>query len=191
MSDTANRVLWTFIGLVLLAAGVALGLAHFGLFPDFPARTALLSDEVLTLWHRADDWNTPVVIAAGALLLVVGLWLFARQFRRRSAHGLSNLLSRGETDVRWRTEVKAGALIKALERDLVDRRIVAAHVVMTGRPPRPDAWVRLDLAPGIALSDVHKKVEQAVERFATTTGLRPGTLEVTVRPSRQAPARVR
>lgn len=192
MSDAANRVLWTLIGVLLLAVGIAIGLMHFGRMPGVSSDSVLLSDGLLDLWHRGDDWNVAVLVAVGAVVTVLGLWLFGRQFRRRSGPGLANLLSRGDDDeVRWRTHVKSGALVRALERDLVDKRIVGAHVVMTGRPPRPDAWVRLDLAPGVALADVNERVRRSVERFSTTTGLQPATVEVTVRPSRRTASRVR
>ena len=191
MSDGANRALWAVIGVVVLAAGVMLGLLHFGLVAGVAPSTELLSDDLLALWRNADGWNLPVLAAVGVLLFAAGLWLFGRQFRRRSAPGLMNLVTRGEAEVRWRTRVRSAALLRALERDLVDRKIVAAHVVMTGRPPQPNAWVRLDVAPGVVVSDVHERVEQCVDRFAATTGLRPRSLEVTVRPSRRSAARVR
>ncbi|GAA4917776.1 hypothetical protein LX16_3843 [Stackebrandtia albiflava] len=196
MTDTANRILWTILALLLTLLGVAAVLAHLDVFPGLPADTRLLGDRLLDWWHAADDWNLWVLVGVGVLLLVVGLWFFRRQFMRRGAPGLNDLTHRGESDDgdggtrEWRTNVKAHSLVHAMERDLTGGQIRAAKVVMTGREPRPDAWVRLDLQPGVTLDDVRDRVERSAERFTRTSGLRFGQLDVTVRPSRKPPARV-
>lgn len=192
VTDTANRILWMIIGVLLLAAGVLLLLVHLGQVPGITPDTRLLSTGMVEWWHRADTWNLGVLIAIGVVLLLLGLWLFTRQFRFRVAASLANLQTRGEDPVRWRTHVKSSALIGALERDLVDgSRVVAARVVMTGHSPNPEAWVRLDLAPGVVLADVRDRVDKALDRFAVTTDMRPDKLDVTVRPSRRSGSRVR
>jgi hypothetical protein len=192
VTDTANRILWTLIGLLLLAAGVGLLLVHLGRLPGVPSDSSLLSTELIESWHRADNWNLGVLIAVGVLLFVLGLWLFIRQFRLRTVPSLSNLQARGEEPVRWRTHINSSALVGALERDLTDgSQVAAARVVMTGRSPHPEAWVRLDLAPGVVVSDVRERVDESLDRFEATTGMRPDRIDVTVRPSRRRASRVR
>ena len=68
MSDAANRVLWTLIGVLLLAVGIAIGLMHFGRMPGVSSDSVLLSDDLLDLWHRGDDWNVAVLVAVGAVV---------------------------------------------------------------------------------------------------------------------------
>lgn len=192
MTDTANRILWTVIGMLLLVVGVGLLLVNLGRLPGFAADTPLLSSEVVDLWNRADPWNLGVVIVIGLVLLALGLWLFTRQFRLRVRPSMSNIQTRGEDPVRWRTHINSSAVVGALERDLTDgRRVANARVIMTGKSPHPQAWVRLDLAPGVVLSDVRDRVEESLDRFATTTGIRPEKLDVTVRLSRRSASRVR
>ncbi|MEV6520403.1 hypothetical protein AB0M43_00505 [Longispora sp. NPDC051575] len=96
MTDTTNRVLWATLGVGLTAAGAAGIAAHTGRFgaldPDHP----LLGDRILDLWRRHTTWGLVLVIAAGVLLALGGLWLLRAQLRRRAARPLHDLVLRGQ-----------------------------------------------------------------------------------------------
>ena len=191
MTDTANRLLWTVIGFLLLAVGAYGIVAHFGRIPGLPADTALLSPRLLELWRSGEPWIGYVVVAVGVLLVLVGLWLFGRQFRRRGAPSIPDLRLRERSAGGGTTVVRAGGLVRALERDLARATgVTGADAVLTGQAPRPDAWLRLDLAPEGSVDRLREHVNGCLERFETTSGMHPVTVDVTVRPSAAPPSRV-
>ncbi|MBM0235387.1 hypothetical protein JNW91_28545, partial [Micromonospora sp. STR1_7] len=71
---------------------------------------------------------------------------------------------------------------RALERDLTgDPAGTRARVVLTGAPPHPDVWIRVDLTADAGAAGVREHVHAAVRRFAATAGCQPAHLDVTAR----------
>lgn len=199
MTDTANRILWIAVGLLLTIVG-AIGIATwFGRFPFLSPNDVVLDSSLVELWHRFDPWNLIVAGCLGAVLIWFGLWLFTRQFRRRGSASMADLTVHGDQRAREDTDkfdghttVRARGLVHALERDLTSaRQIAKASVTLTGTAPQPNAWLRLDLARDASLSEVRDHVGEALTRFATTSDIRPATVDITVRPSNSQPVRVR
>ncbi|ADD43992.1 hypothetical protein [Stackebrandtia nassauensis] len=189
MTDGANRALWIIVGLVLAAVGGLGVAAHSGRLrfadPDDP----LLSGAVIDLWHRGDPWNLAVVIVLGLLLVIVGIVLFGREFRRRGTSRIDDLSHPGE---RGDTVVRAAALINCLERDVATGRgIVKVSATITGHTDSPRVWLWVGLAPGATVTQAREHVDESLRRFTTTSGITPGSVDVTVLPTAKAQARVR
>jgi hypothetical protein len=192
MTDTANRVLWIAVGLLLSAAGAAGIVAHLGRMPGVSPRDVLLGDELLVWWHSGDPWNRYAVIALGLLVAVLGLWLFARQFHIRGAATMPDVQLRERDAQGGGTRVRSAGLVRALERDLASSAtVVNADAKLTGPHSRASAWIRLDLAPESDVAQVREHVDRSLERFTTTSGMQPHRVDVTVRPSARAASRVR
>lgn len=190
MTNAANRVLWTVIGLVLLAAGVAGVLANRGWLPGADADAPLLWPELRHWWREIDPWGLVVTGLLGAVVALLGLILLAAEFRSRGAPALGELRLAHERP--GSTRVRGPVVGHGLERDLTrDPGIHAAAVAITGTAPRPELWVRLDLERQADLATVREHVDGALDRFARTYGLRPRKLDITTRVVGPPPARVR
>jgi hypothetical protein len=90
--DRGNRILLAIVGAVLLLAGLAVGLAGFGLIPAVDPATRLLPDQVRDRWH---DWGTVawiVAAAVGVLLAVLGVLLARAQFVSGRGRPMPDLL---------------------------------------------------------------------------------------------------
>ncbi|MEK8105409.1 hypothetical protein NKG94_09965 [Micromonospora sp. M12] len=53
--------------------------------------------------------------------------------------------------------------------------------MLTGAPPHPDVWIRVDLTADAPAAGVREHVRAAVRRFAATTDCQPAHLDVTAR----------
>lgn len=90
--DRGNRILFVILGAVLLLAGLAVGLAGFGLIPAVDPATRLLPDQVRDRWH---DWGTLawiVAAAVGVLLAALGVLLARAQFVSGRGRPMPDLL---------------------------------------------------------------------------------------------------
>lgn len=186
MTNAANRVLWTVVGLVLAAAGAAGVLASFDYLPGTDADAPLLSPALRERWREVEPWGLWGIGLLGLVLAVLGLILLIAELRRPGGPVLGELHllpdRPGDTRVRGRV-VRHG-----LERDLArDREIRTAAVTVTGAAPRPDLSIRLDLEPRADLATVRDYVTGALDRFSRTYGLQPRRLEVTARVAGPAP----
>ena len=110
MGNTTNRILWTIIGLLLTLIGVAGLLAHSGTPARPTGGSTLLNPTLLDRWHDADGWNIWVVAAVGVLLALLGLWLFGRQFKRRTGPPLPNVVLRDEPRSERRVSASEGII---------------------------------------------------------------------------------
>lgn len=189
MTDGANRALWIIVGLVLAAVGGIGVLAHSGRLRFADPDSPVLPGSLVELWHRGDPWNLAVLIVVGLLLVVLGIVLFGREFRRRGTSRIEDLSLPGE---RGGTVVRAAALIGGLERDVARARgIVKASATITGRTDSPRVWLRVGLGPGATVARAREHVDGCLERFAATSGITPAAVDVTVLPTAKAVARVR
>ncbi|WP_422740214.1 hypothetical protein ACN263_13860 [Micromonospora sp. WMMD729] len=170
MTDAAHRLLWTVVGLLLVAGGTTV------LTVD--ADPVLLGAGLREAWRLATPWSTLAAAVAGLLCAVAGQRLLHRTVRRPEGT-LRGVLTR--PGVRpGRTRLASDVLVRALERDLVQAAGVRrARVVLSGAAPRPDVQVHLDLAGDARAATVHPYVHAAVRRFARTADCRPAHLDVT------------
>ncbi|MGK5740881.1 hypothetical protein [Micromonospora sp. URMC 103] len=177
MTNAAHRLLWTIVALLLVAlGGVALAL-NAGRLPGGDG--VLVGAGLRRAFRLAAPWGTVAAAAAGGLAGLGGLWLLRRELRATRRVWYDTLAHPGR---RGRTRLAAPALARALERDLTgDPRVHRARVVLTGEPPRPDLWIRVDIAAGARTTGLREHVDTAVRRWADTMGCPPAHLDVTAR----------
>ena len=182
--DTVNRLLWGFIGLVLLAAGAFGVLASLGRIPPV-ARSAVLWDERLVpTGNRA----AASAIAAGLLLAALGIGLILLELRRRRPRAMPDLV-RADT-APGRTRITAATLDHALATDLRSSPSVKrAGAYLSGDAREPAVALRLVVASDADLGALRGHVDAALRRFGTTAGLDPHIREVAVRIGTREPAR--
>ncbi|KAB1938985.1 hypothetical protein F8271_17660 [Micromonospora sp. ALFpr18c] len=178
MSNAAHRLLWTVIALLLVAGGAVALAASFGDLPGGDTGAPLLPAGLRDRWHLAAPFSTLAVVVAGTLLALAGQRLLARELRGQALRGTLSRPGRRP----GRTRLAADLLTQALERDLTgDPAVRAARVVLTGAPPHPDVWIRVDLTADARAAGVREHVHAAVRRFAATAGCQPAHLDVTAR----------
>ncbi|MPZ27937.1 MAG: hypothetical protein GEV12_16375 [Micromonosporaceae bacterium] len=190
MTNAANRTLWTVIGLLLTVAGVAGVLANRGWLPGVDADAPLAWPELREWWQDTDPWGLVVVGLLGLVAAVLGLILLLAELRRRPARALAELrLAHRQPGS---TRVPGGVIGHGLERDLArDPGIRHAAVAVTGAAPGPDLWIQLDVEQRADFAAIREHVDEALDRFSRTYGLRPRRLDITARVVGPAPARVR
>ncbi|BCB82941.1 Asp23/Gls24 family envelope stress response protein [Phytohabitans suffuscus] len=196
MTNTANRTLWTVVGALLTAAGVAGILLHYNRFFGLTTPSAVLWPALLNRWRGLDPWGPLVAAGAGLVVALLGLWLVRAQLRTSGRRPLPDLHSEAAGDdpataVGGHTTVRADALTRALRHDLAGQHgIHAAKVAIRGSAARPQLAVRLDLPPQTHLTQLRETVDAAISRFTATSGLRPTQTEITNRIT-DTPPRVR
>lgn len=192
MTHAGNRILWTVIGLLLIAIGVAGILGSLGRLPGTAPDATLLWSGLLDLWRTIAPWGPAVVIGIGLLFALLGYVLLDRQLRDRGGaamgtfgaeHAAPNDGAPGPVpDLPGRTWIRGAVLARGLERDLTrDPLVRRASVLLTGAVSSPDLWIQLHVGPRTRLPAVRDHVRAAVERFRTTSGLDPRHLDVTAR----------
>jgi hypothetical protein len=191
--DTGNRVLWTVIALVLVAAGALTTAAGSGVLPRVDRDASLLPDAVQDTWRGWGWWAWAAVIAAGLILAVLGLTLIRAELRRHGGRTLPDLvippLSRGCTP--GNTRIRSTAIHHGIERDLARHPTVRrATVHLIGDTTTPRLHAQLDVIPGFHLPALRDHVSTSIDRLATTTGLRPDAVDVILRLTTDTPARV-
>ena len=178
MTNAAHRVLWTVVALLLVAGGAVTLAASLGALRGLEPTAALLSTGMLDRWRLAAPWSGLAAAVTGALLALAGQRLLDRELRG-SVRTLRGTLSRPGRRA-GRTRLAADVLARALERDLAgDPGVRRARVVLTGAPPRPDVWIRVDLTADARAADAREHVGAAVRRFTVTAGCEPAHLDVT------------
>ncbi|MEV4495958.1 hypothetical protein AB0J84_09655 [Micromonospora arborensis] len=180
MTNAGHRLLWTIIALLLVAGGAAALAAGFGTLRGADPQAMLLSPGLLDRWRTAAPWSTLAAAVAGVLIALVGQRLLARELQRPAGSLRGTLSHPGRRP--GRTRLAADVLTDALVRDLTGNPGVRrARVVLTGDPPRPDVWIRVDLTADAPAAGVREHVRAAVRRFAATTDCQPAHLDVTAR----------
>ncbi|CAM3338534.1 hypothetical protein [Stackebrandtia soli] len=184
MTDTGNRILWTIVGALLLVVGALAVVVATGVWPLTSTDATVLPETDTGTWADAPAWVLALPVAFGVLLAVLGLWLFARELLPRGESGIEDQTLDDEP-ARGRTRVDSSAVVTAWQRDIAAARSIArARARLTGSPPRPNAWLRIDLAPSGTVEQAREHVDETLERLATTANWRPGRLDVTIRPAR-------
>lgn len=204
--DTVNRMLWSVIATLLLAAGVLGLLAGLQMSPN----TVLVSPELRHDWQRLGTWPLAVGGVLGLLVAWLGWRLLRAELRRGGRRSLPDVelpstadhtptpSHAGHTAVRpsldelpplapdtraaGRTSVRSPALAHGAERDferIPDVR--RALVGLFGDTAHPELRARLDVAPGTSVTHLSRAVADGLDRFAATSGLLPAPVRITVR----------
>ncbi|WP_329110421.1 hypothetical protein OG792_15840 [Micromonospora sp. NBC_01699] len=199
MSHAGNRLLWTVIGLLLVALGAAAAAANLGHLPGIDQRAPLIWSAFRGVFRDISPWGPIVAIALGLLLAYLGWTLLRRQLRPAGDPAMDEYDLRSVTGDRAAydgsgpgvTIVQGSSLADGLERDLVrEPQIRRASVWLTGDPPTPEIRIKLYVTPQAPLATLRESVQAAVDRFATTSGLRPRHLDITARVDAGGAARV-
>jgi hypothetical protein len=184
-----NRILWIVIGVLLTAAGVFGVLANLGRLPGLDRDRMLLSAGVAQRWHTWGGWATGAVVLAGLIVALLGFLLLRAQLRGRGGAPMPDL--RLGPDGAGHTRVSHQALQHALTRDLLGSQYVnKAAVRLVGDSDKPDVLVRLAVGPDTDITRLHAHVSGALDRFETTSGVRPHLRDVVVAMADQQPARI-
>ncbi|MEU1589821.1 hypothetical protein [Micromonospora sp. NPDC005710] len=180
MTNAGHRLLWTIIALLLVAGGATALAASLGTLPGTDPTALLLGADLIDRWRMAAPWSTLAAAVAGLLFALAGQRLLAGELRNPDGTLRGTLSHPGRRP--GRTRLAADVLTDALVRDLTGNPGVRrARVVLTGAPPHPDVWIRVDLTADARAAGVREHVRAAVRRFAATTGCQPAHLDVTAR----------
>ncbi|MEU4555636.1 hypothetical protein EV382_1658 [Micromonospora violae] len=180
MTNAGHRLLWTIIALLMVAGAAAALAASLGALPGVDPTAALLSADLVSRWRMAAPWSTLAAAVAGLLVALAGQRLLARELGGPGGALRGTLSQPGRRS--GRTRLAADVLADALVRDLTDNPGVRrARVVLTGTPPHPDLWIRVDLTADAPAAGVREHVRAAVRRFAATADCQPAHLDVTAR----------
>lgn len=186
--NTANRVLWSILGGVLVVAGVLGILASQGWLPGVDQHRLLFASDAGATWNRWGAWAPALAIAAGVVLALLGFWLLRAELRVHARPSLPDTelrTPRGPDGVGGRTQVDTAVLARAMRKDLQSEpSISSAHVRITGRPEHPEVSLRLEVAQGADLHPVHDHVDRALRRLAATMPGAPTLDEVLVSSAR-------
>lgn len=188
--DRSNRVLWTIIGLVLLAAGLFTAAASLGWVPETQTGSPLLWGEVIEQWQLWEPWVWLAVIVVGLIIAWLGWLLIKAQLRVPDGPAMGDLKV-GAPDGRGHTVVGHSTLAKATERDL--QRISGVHgaaVRLLGERDQPELRTQLEVGRDASLSALVAGVHDALGRFTATSGLGPEAVDVTVEFDGGRPRRV-
>ena len=183
MTDRANRLSLALIGLVLLVAGVLSVLLGAAVFGTKRSKSPIF-DSTLIRWFNEGGWLTYLVIVAiGLVVLIIGLRLVLSQFRRNDGRSHAPDFTLAPVKgTRGETKLRAPALSNSLEQDL--KQIPDVHgatVNLFGHYPRLELRAILDLGDDADLEQLPIRVDEAVGRLQTTTGVRPDPMLFTVR----------
>lgn len=157
-----DRILVALSGLVLIALGVCVILAAGGVI-DLPAPLAFDS------W-LGDGWQwMPLVFLAGALIVVWGLWLFIRPFRRGSEPGGRYYVLKGKDD--GDVKISVHAIDHLVQKSIGAYGQVAGSKVKIGG--KEDAMqitlhltVRSDVNIPMLVDDVREDIVSSLEQSA-------------------------
>lgn len=188
--DRANRVLWSIIGVVLIAAGALTAAASMGWLPGAETESPLLWAEVIEQWQAWEPWVWLVVAVIGLLLAWLGWRLIRAQFSVGGGHRMRDLKI-DAPDGRGHTVVGRSTLAHATEQELERLPGVDdAAVRLLGEHREPEVQARLEVRSDASLSAVASGVSEALDRFTATSGLSPETVDVTVELAGGPPSRV-
>lgn len=188
MSRRPNRIVLLLLGLVLVAGGVLVLLAAYGILP-VAEPGALYDDLAAAAEAYPESWAGGVVLG-GLLAAALGAWLVRRQLRGRRGGRLGTVTLASEA--RGRTTVEAASIARAAAADL--RRgpgVVSSNVRMVTSGSRPRLLVALAIDTN---TDPRAALGVAEEVYARVRGLLGAPdlhVDTVVRPTAEAGDRVR
>lgn len=198
--DIGNRLLWTLIAILLVAAGGTATAASTGAIPRLNRNTTLLPDTFLDRWRDWGQWAWAGLAVTGLLIALLGLLLTRAELRRRGGSGIGDLTdlpppattTNGHDRLPGRTRVHHTALTHGIEHDLTRHpNVQRASTRLVGDPTRPDLRIHLHIAPGTNLTNLRQHLSTSLDRFTTTTALHPAAVHVQIRLDESAHTRVR
>lgn len=191
MLRIVNRVLIGLAGLVLVCLGggvlaAAAGLAVPSWWPWDGPHDVLLSDADRERW-RGEGWWWPVVIAVLALLVLLALWHFIAQLRRKRLAEVLVESGDGEGAL-----LRGRALEGVLEREAESLDGVAdAHIMLMGSRTAPATRVGLLLEPHASPRETLARLtDEAVTHARESAGLESLPTEAHLRAAKHTPRRV-
>jgi hypothetical protein len=173
-----NRLLWTLIGLLLLATGVAGVAVGFGALGSTLARTAVVPVAIAEHTMAPTDNDLIGLAFVGLLTLLLGLILLRAELRVPGQSHMRDLrYARSNAEQsRGRTVVRTGGLEHGLRQSLGALPGVRwAHAQLAGDSERPNLLIELEVDAQARLSTLKSEVGQAIERFQLTSGRLPST----------------
>jgi hypothetical protein len=198
--NVGNRVLWSIVGLILLAAGVLGVLAYRGWLGVGRNQSILTTDEAQP-WRSWPGWVVALVIVGGLLVAVLGLAILRAVLRVRRGTPMADVALREpmpppdltvQPPPAGATVISTSALKHSLTKDLErGRQVRDAAVAIVGPHERPRLVMRLSVTQDVEMAPLADHVDRAVARFARTSGLAPEVAEVTVKVADRQPERVR
>jgi hypothetical protein len=179
--NTGNRALWTVIGLLLTALGVTGALLSLGKLPGTNAESTLIWPELAQRWRDWGPWALAAAAAAGLIVLLCGLALLRVQLRRHGSAPMADVVL--ETPAATgRTYIGTNVLTRGLAHDLQARPgIKTASAHLSGNPGQPQLEVWLTVDPETSLTKARQWVQESVQRFTTTTNVKPASYTVTAK----------
>lgn len=183
MADRRNRLALGLLGLLLFLGGGLAACYGAGLFGGARADRAVFDPTVVRWWNEGGWMSFAVVVAIGVVAAVMGLLLMLAPLRRNDGRTRTPTFAypsrpgdRGETSLR------AAALTHSLETDIKSLPDVQhASVGLFGRYPEMELRALIDVGDRADLALLPDRVEEALARLTSTTGLRPDPVQITVR----------
>ena len=167
MIDQANRIVLLLLGLVLCVVGVLGILLSQGALPVLEP-SAIYESLKRTIAVQPAVWWV-VIVLAGLLIAILGLYYAVRQVAVRPGHRLDRILLRRH-DL-GTTRLEPAAVNKAVTRDL-DRMddVSGSRVRLRSYLPQPSLGVRLDVDERANVTEVRARADEAFERVRRTLG---------------------
>ena len=166
VTDHLERLIFSLLGVVLLAGGAYVILRGLSAFGDVQANAPLISDSHHRFLGHHESWWWLTGTLAALILTVSGLALLRRQFRAVPDPRSRPLVRRADKGY---TRVDGGALTGALEDELEhlpDVEQASAKLLRGGSRPVLD--LHLKVPDDTDFSDLRPAVEDhALERFQT------------------------
>jgi hypothetical protein len=183
MSDRRNRIILSFIGLLLAVGGGLSACLGAGVFGDHRSRRFVF-DTTFRRWWNEGGWESFAVVGAiGLAIALVGLWLALSQLHRNDGRERTPTVTFPSAEgARGETTLQAPALSHILEADLkAIPDVKGAMVGLFGRYPDIEMRTVLDVGDDIDLDGLAGRVDEVLERMKTTAGVAPDPVQVTVR----------
>jgi hypothetical protein len=183
VSDRGNRRVLGVIGLLLLIGGglsVCLGAGAFG---TARSNRNVFDTTVIRWWNEGGWMSFAVVVAIGVVAAVIGLVLALSQLRRDDRRPRTPDMTLPPPEgARGETTLRAQALSHSMASDL--ERIPDVHgakVGLFGAYPEIELRAVLEVGDHADMDQLPQTVNEVLDRFQTTTGVRPDPVQIMVR----------
>ena len=182
MIDRRNRRVLAFIGFLLLVGGGLSAALGGGAFGKRRSDRDVFDNTVIRWWNEGGWESFAVVTAIGFVLAVIGAILVLRQLHRNDGRSHTSNVTFPADGQSGETTLRSSALGDNLQTDLeripdVDK----ATVSLFGDYPNMELRAVLTVGDQIDLDGLPGRVDEALDRVKTTTGVRPEPVQITLR----------